>query len=85
MQADEALRSLDGGLRLVGAVVRVDQLELGLLSVFAEGVARLQGLQRLYRKIKVAGVEKALRLLVDLLLAAVCGEFILVAVAGATE
>ena len=87
VQANKALRGFDGRLRLVGAVVRVDHLQLRLLGVAPEGITRLQGLQGANGQVVVAAVQIALRLIVDLSFAAVCEivDFIAVAAAGAQK
>ena len=70
-QADEAFGGGAGGFGLHVLVVGVDQLELGLLGVAAEGIARFEGFQLGDGAVVALVVEVVLRLLVQLALAQV--------------
>jgi hypothetical protein len=83
VQADEAIGRGHGFLVVVVAVVRVDQFQLRLLGVGAEGVAGLEQLQVLDREVEVAAVEVLARGVVECALALVRRHLILLAEHGA--
>ena len=60
VQFDKALRRLDGRFVLVVVVVGVDQFQLGLLGVSAEGKPGFQQLQALHRHFIAAVAQVAL-------------------------
>jgi hypothetical protein len=62
VQLDEAVARRDGRRRIVVAIVRVSDLELRLLRIAAEGVARLEALEVLHRPRIVAIRHRLLRL-----------------------
>ena len=74
-----------GGFGLHVLVVGVDQLELGLLGVAAEGIARFEGFQLGDGAVVALVVEVVLRLLVQLALAQVLVDSLLVRGAGCGE
>ncbi len=83
MQPDEAVRRLHRRLVLIGLVVGVNQLELRLLGVFAEGVARFQQLQAAHRLVVAFVRDEFLDLPVHVLLPGI-GHFGKLVIAGAT-
>ena len=68
MQPDKAVGGLNGCLGLEVAVVRINQFQLGLLRVAAEGKSRLQQLQCAHRHVEVPVAQIALGFLVQLVL-----------------
>ncbi len=53
VQSDKPIGGGNGGFRLGGAVMGVDNLQLRLLGIRAEGIARFQQLQVTHRQGKV--------------------------------
>ena len=75
VKADKAVGSFYGGFVLIGTVVGIDQFELGLFSVFSEGIAGFQQLQGANSEVIIAVSLVPLCLLIHLLLAGIGGEF----------